>query len=107
VALFELTCPLDSFQHLESARDRKQSKEENFQILSELDHLGVNSQYDTIEISVLGHYLPLLSSSCRIVSMFNRSVSKSQCRKLLNDAAGISICSLREIFLARDCPDWT
>jgi len=62
VALFELTCPL---QHLESARDHKQLKEEYLQILSELDRLGVSSQYDTIEISVLGHYLPsLLSALC-------------------------------------------
>jgi len=46
VALLELTCPLDSFQHLESSRNHKQSKEEYLQILSELDRLGVNSQYD-------------------------------------------------------------
>ena len=58
VALLELTCPLDSMQHLESARDRKQSKEEYLQILSELDRMGVPSHYDTIELSVLGHYLP-------------------------------------------------
>ena len=37
VALLELTFPLDSMQHLESARDCKQSKEEYLQILSELD----------------------------------------------------------------------
>jgi len=65
VALLELTCPQDSFQQLESTRDCKQSKEEYLQILSELDHLGVNSQYGTIEISVLGHYFPsLLSALC-------------------------------------------
>jgi len=45
VALLELTCPLESFQHLESARDCQQSKDEYLQIL---DRLGVNSQYDTI-----------------------------------------------------------
>ena len=28
VVLLELTCPLDSIQHLESARDQKQSKED-------------------------------------------------------------------------------
>ena len=41
VALLELTCPLDSIHHLESARDRKQSKEEYHQLLSEFDRLGV------------------------------------------------------------------
>ena len=45
-------------QHLESARDCKQSKEEYLQILSELNHMGVPSRYDTIELSVFGHYLP-------------------------------------------------
>ena len=58
ITLLELTYPLDSNQHLEAARDRKQSKQEYLQILSELDHLGIPSIYDTIEISVLGHYLP-------------------------------------------------
>ena len=28
VVLLDLTCPLDSIQHLESARDRKQTKED-------------------------------------------------------------------------------
>jgi len=56
VALIELTCPLDSTQHLESARDRKQSKYEYLQILSKLDRLGV-SIYDTVELSVLGQVM--------------------------------------------------
>ena len=43
IALLELTCPLDSNQHLEAARDRKQSKQEYLQILSELDRLGIPS----------------------------------------------------------------
>ena len=47
----------------------------------------------------------LCCQHCVELSMFNHSVSKSQCRKLLNDAAGISISSSREIFLARDCPE--
>ena len=41
VVLLELTCPLDSIHHLESARDRKQSKEEYLQLSSEFDRLGV------------------------------------------------------------------
>jgi len=59
VALIELTCPLDSTQHLEAARDCKQSKYEHLQILSELDRLDVPSIYDTVELSVLATiYLP-------------------------------------------------
>ena len=109
MALFELTFLLDFFQHLESARDPKQGKEEYFQVFSELYHLGVTSQYNTIEISILGHYLPTSSSAlCGIVSiLFNCLVTKSQCRKLLDDAAEILISFSREIFLARDCSDWS
>ena len=59
VALFELTCPLDSIHRLESARDWKQSKEEYYQILSEFDNLGVPCHYNTVKLSVLGHYLQL------------------------------------------------
>ena len=44
----ELTCPLDSIHHLKSARDRKQTKEDYLQILSELDRLGTPSYYNMI-----------------------------------------------------------
>ena len=52
VALLELTCPLDSVHHLESARDCKQGKTEYQQILSEFDRLGIPCSYYTIELSV-------------------------------------------------------
>ena len=45
VALLELTCPLDSVHHLESARERKQGKTEYQQILSEFDRLGTPCSY--------------------------------------------------------------
>ena len=54
--LFELTCPLDSAHHLREARSRKQDKIEYHQILSELDRLDITNYYETLEISVLGHY---------------------------------------------------
>ena len=57
VALLELTCPLESVHHLESARKRKQRKTEYQQILSEFDRLGIPCFYYTIELSVLGHYI--------------------------------------------------
>ena len=56
VLLFELTCPLHSAHHLEQARYRKQNKVEYHQILSESDRLNVTNFYETLEISVLGHY---------------------------------------------------
>ena len=70
--------------------------------LSELDCLGIPSIYDTVEIiNVLGHYLPsTLTSLHNSVNYFNQSVSKSLCRKLLDEAARFSI-SASQIFLAR------
>ena len=56
--MLEFTCRLDSTGHLEAARDRKQGKTEYLEIVSELQRLGVNSHYETLELSVLGHYLP-------------------------------------------------
>ena len=98
VVLLELTCPLDSIQHLESARDQKQSKEDYLQILSELDRLGTACYYNTIGISVLGHYLQSsLSSLCNALGYIQRTtvISQSQCRKLLYEAAGLSITASR------------
>jgi len=105
VALLELTCPLDSAQHLEAARDRKQSKWEYLQILSELGRLGIFSLYDTIELSVLGHYLPSTLSSLH--KTVHQSVSKLSCRKVLDKAAGFSISASQRIFLARERLEWT
>ena len=41
IALLELTCPLDSIHHLESARSRKQNKLEYQQLLADLDRLNI------------------------------------------------------------------
>ena len=56
IALLKLTCPLDSSHHLQSARSRKQSKVEYQQFLAKLDHLNIYYVYETLKVSVLGHY---------------------------------------------------
>ena len=58
IALLGLTCPLDSSHHLQSARSRKQCKLEYLQLLAELDCLNISNVYETLEVSVLGHYYP-------------------------------------------------
>ena len=58
VALLEQTCPLDSEHHIEAARSRKQNKTEYLQLLVEFDRLRLDNYYETVEISVLGHYQP-------------------------------------------------
>ena len=108
VALLELTCPLDSIHHLESAIDWKQSKEEYHQILSEFCRLGVPCHYDTVELSVLGHYLQSsLSSLYTTMNFVQQPMLKSQRRNIFDEAARFSISASRKIFLARNCSEWT
>ena len=98
VALLELTCPLDSVHHLESARERKQKKTEYQQILSEFDHLIILCSYYTIELSVLGHYLPSsLSSFQNCVNFIQNEITMthSNCRRIFDLAAVASISSSR------------
>ena len=59
VALLELTCPLDSKHHIQEPRSKKQNKTEYLQLLSEFYRLQIPNYYETVEISVLGHYLPI------------------------------------------------
>ena len=100
MASLELTCPLDSTHLLEFTRDQKQ---EYHQVLSEFDRLGVPCHYDTIELSVLGHYLQSsLSSLYNTMNFVQQSMSKSQCRKIC-EAMAFNF----RIFLASDCSEWT
>ena len=60
--------------------------------------------------SVLGHYLPSSLTALyntMIMNFFDQLISKSQCRKLLDEVVGIAISTSKKIFLARDCPEWT
>ena len=109
VAILELTCPLESVHHLESARARKLAKEDYQLLLSELDHLGIVCSYNTIEISVLGHYLPVSLALFRNCVNFIQNdfvLSTSQCKKIFDQGAAVSIRSSRRIFLARSSQEW-
>jgi len=109
VAMLELTCPLDSVHHLESARNRKQSKAEYLQLLAEFDRLNIKSHYETIEISALGHYQPASVGNIQNFVKFSNSnitISKPTVRQCLDDAANHSILASKRIFLARNCKEW-
>ena len=61
--LFHKRCILvcktrEKLRVIDTAREYKQRKTEYQQILSEFDRLGIPCSYYTIELSVLGHYLP-------------------------------------------------
>ena len=96
IATLELTCPLDSVHHLKAARDHKLGKEDYQLLLLELDHLDIVSFYDTIEMSVLSHYLSIsLSAFWNCVNFIQNdfTISKSHCKKIFDLAAAVSISS--------------
>ena len=109
IALLELTCPLDSIHHIQSARSRKQNKTDYLQLLAEFDRLTIANYYETIEITVLGHYQ--VSSIQNLVNLFRfilpeLNTSKSGIRSWLDEAASASISASQRIFMARQCKEW-
>ena len=65
--------------------------------------------YDTIEISVLGHYQPSTVTNLLNLLTFVHPVvkpSRSAIKKLLDTAASVSMLASRRIFLAKDCREW-
>ena len=109
IALLELTCPLDSEHHLQSARLRKQNKVEYQQLLAELDRLNVSNYYKTLEISVLGHYHPSsVKNLWNLLHFVHQDilVSKAALRKVLDSALQKCITASQRIFMARDCCEW-
>ncbi len=96
-------------ENLEKILGNKLKKEDYQLFLSELDRLGIVNFYDTIEMSVLGHYLPISLSSFQNCVNFiqnNFTMSKSQCKRIFDLAAAISISSSRRIFMAKSCQEW-
>ena len=79
----------------------------NFRVFSSFFFSSFLS-FRTLEKIMLGHYLlSTLTSLHKSVNFFNQSVSKSLCRRLLDEAAGFSISPSQRIFLARACSEWT
>ena len=109
ILLFELTCPLDSAHHLEQARSRKQNKAEYHQILSELDRLNVTNFYETLEISVLGHFQQFsVTNTYNVLHFIDKdiNITRSLVRWMLDDASKVCMTASQRIFMARDCREW-
>ena len=76
-------------------------------MLAEFDRLQIEKVYETVEISVLGHYQPSCVQNFQqfvdfILQRRHASITaKSTTRQIIDDA-----CSQR-IFLARNCSEWT
>ena len=109
ITLLELTCPLDSIHHIQSARNRKQSKTEYLQLLAEFDRLNIANYYDTIEITVLGHFqVSSIKNLSRLLNFVQADIriSKHIIKEWLDAAASASISVSQRIFLARNCTEW-
>ena len=110
IVLLELTCPLYSVEHLNSARDRKQGKREYQELQSEFNRLGLPCFYDTIELSILGHctchYLCHHFRTVLTLFKVRLRLLNLPARYIFDLAATASISSSR-IFLARDFPEWS
>jgi len=108
--VIEKTCPLDSPHHIQAAHDRKQSKVEYLQLLAEFDRHKIGNYYDTIEISVLGHYQPsTVKNLLKLLAFANPELktSRSVIKDCLDSAtAAASISASQRIFLARNYKEW-
>ena len=78
----------------------KQNKAEYLQLLAEFDRLNIANYYDTIKITVLGHFL--VSSIRNLSNLLNFvQISKNAIKAWLDAAAFASISASHRIFLAR------
>ena len=80
------------------------------QLVAELDHLNIANYYSTVEVSVLGHYLPDSVNALKDVVFFmdqDLLFSKASVRAVLNEMAGASISASQRIFFGRNCKEWT
>ena len=73
------------------------------------DRLNIANYYETIEITVLGHYQ--VSSIQNLVNLFRfilpeLNTSKSGIRSWLDEAASASISASQRIFMVRQCKEW-
>ena len=84
----------------------KQSKVEYLLLLADFDCLKIGNYYDTIEISVLGHYQPSTVKNLLKLLAFANPVPRSVVKDCLDSAAAASISALQRIFLARNCKEW-
>ena len=109
IVLVKLTCPLDLGHHLQSARSCKQCKVEYLKFLAELDHLNISNFYETLEVSVLGHYYPFCVKNLWSLLYFihqDVSVSKETVGQMLDDALWQCIAASQKIFMAQDYCKW-
>jgi len=74
------------------------------QLVVEFDRLQISNHYETLEISVLGHYQP---SSFLNIFIKLSAASEANIRHVLDSAAKISRTCSKKIFMVRNCRVWS
>ena len=74
--------------------------------------MNIANYYSTVEVSVLGHYLPDSVNALKlkdVVFFMDQDLlfSKASVRAVLNEMAGASIFASQRIFFGRNCKEWT
>ena len=85
---------------MQSAREQKQNKVECLQLLAELDRLNICNFYETLKVSVLGHYHRFCVKNLLHFIHQDTPVSKSVLQQTLDDASQLCVTALQRIFLA-------
>jgi len=106
VALLELTCLLDSVEHLKSARQHWEERVSRVAIRIWSLRNSLFLWYNWTKC-----FRPLLTRFITeqlfwSVLTYEVKISKFACRRIFDLAANISISSSRRIFSARDCSEW-
>ena len=97
-----------AWHHIMSARSRKQNKPDYLQLLAELDRLQISNYYETLEISVLGHYHPSTIQNIKRFTDFIIQLSvTSTIRQIHDSEAKISVTCSQMIFMAWHCSIWS
>ena len=71
--------------------------------------MNITNYYSTVEVSVLGHYLPDSVNALEDVVFFmdqDLLFSKASVRAVLNEMAGVLISASQRIFFGRNCKEW-
>ena len=98
LSMLELTVCGNTPEAISAAQTRKANKSEHLGIVSDLNRLGWNAKYGTIEIGALGHYNPTAPATLKDVLPW---ISSLDWKEILTVAGKIAINCSQAIFFAR------
>ena len=104
VHLLELTVCGNSEQVMAAVHQRQSTKQEYIHLISDVTRAGWKANYTTLEIGVLGHYLPPTPTE---LSAAHPNIHHTYWLKILQSTTKIAISCLFPIFLTHDELKWS